>query len=417
MEEISLKEYIEVLLDGKKLIALITVICMAVGLVIGFAQPKVYEARAVLLTNPINVKTTNSSNGTLDNLIDSMSQYPQMDITTYKEQFLDSKVVMNTIQELNLVNKDKSYITVNQLRSKVTVSNPEDTNLLNIVVKDSNPELAANIANTLCKYFSQFISELNNQQGKMSSEAIRKQMDLEGENLQKESNKLKDYLSSSPSIDALKSQIEALTKQIASYKTTLNDVESSIDTDKLALQTLLANNQSTLGLNIGDVSINIPKGGGTGTFEFNIDSSNKLQGSLLTMEITNTETRLNSRLAQQLSLTSKITQMEEDLAQLQSTLAQEESKYNAILRDYNLATQTYNAYQEKYKEAIITAASDLGRVSIQISSEAVAPESPSNISKVILLAISAILGFMIGVFVVFFKKYWVSTESTLTAKK
>ncbi len=417
MEEISLKEYIEVLLNGKKLIAIITVITMALGLIVGFVQPKVYEARAVILTNPINSNETREiDTATLNGVINSMSQYPQMDINTYKEQFLDSKVVVNTIQELNLVNKDGTYITANKLRNKVTVTNPEDTNLLTIEVKDNDPELAANIANTLCKYFSQYISELNNQQGKMSSEAIKNQMEIEAENLAAEAKKLEDYLVSSPSIDALKSQIQALITQISNYKTSLNDVETSIDTDTLALQTLLQNNQSVLGLNLGDISINVPSGGGSGSFEFNLNSANQLQNSLLTMEITNTETRLNSHLAQKQALTAKITQMEESLAQLQATVAQEESKYNAIQRDYNLANQTYTAYQDKYKQATITAASDLGRVSIQISSEALVPEEPSNLSKVMILAISAVLGFMIAVFVVFFKQYWNVTEVS-TEKK
>jgi len=413
MEEISLKEYIEVLLNGKKLIAIITIITMALGLIVGFVQPKVYEARAVILTNPINSNETKEiDTATLNGVINSMSQYPQMDINTYKEQFLDSKVVVNTIQELNLVNKDGTYITANQLRGKVTVTNPEDTNLLTIEVKDNDPELAANIANTLCKYFSQYISELNNQQGKMSSEAIKNQMEIEAENLAAEAKKLEDYLVSSPSIDALKNQIQALITQISNYKTSLNDVETSIDTDTLALKNLLQNNQSVLGLNLGDISINVPSGGGSGSFEFNLNSANQLQNSLLTMEITNTETRLNSHLAQKQALTAKITQMEESLAQLQATVAQEESKYNAIQRDYNLANQTYTAYQDKYKQATITAASDLGRVSIQISSEALVPEEPSNLSKVMILAISAVLGFMIAVFVVFFKQYWNVTNVT-----
>lgn len=417
MEEISLKEYIEVLLNGKKLIAIITVITMAFGLIIGFVQPKVYEARAVILTNPINSNETKEiDTATLNGVINSMSQYPQMDINTYKEQFLDSKVVVNTIQELNLVNKDGTYITANQLRDKVTVTNPEDTNLLIIEVKDNDAELAANIANTLCKYFSQYISELNNQQGKMSSEAIKSQMDIEAENLAAEAKRLEDYLVSSPSIDALKNQIQALITQISNYKTSLNDVETSIDTDTLALQTLLQSNQSVLGLNLGDISINVPSGGGSNSFEFNLNSANQLQNSLLTMEITNTETRLNSHLAQKQSLTAKITQMEENLAQLQATVAQEESKYNAIQRDYNLANQTYTAYQDKYKQATITAASDLGRVSIQISSEALVPEEPSNLSKIIILAVSAALGFMIAVFVVFFKQYWNVTETVVEEK-
>lgn len=418
MEEISLREYIEVMLKGKKLIALITIACIVLGLVVGFIQPKEYEATATILTNPINANTTTKTESTsLNGLIDSMSQYPTMDISTYTEQFLSADVVTKTIQDLNLVNKDGSYISTGALRAKVKVSNPEKTNLLNITVKDKNAEMAAKIANKLSEYFSMFISDLNKAQGLKSSEAIATQMNVEKESLNKEAQKMRDYLTSSPSIEALQSEIDTLIVQLSQYKTSLNDIQSAIATDKTALAILLNGNQSTLGLDVGAASVNIPTTGGNGTFQFNIDSSNKLQGSLLTIEITNTETRLNSKLAQEVAVSDKIIKMEAKLAEIQSTLADEQYKYNLIKRDNDLAQQTYNAYQEKYKEALITAASDIGRVSIQISSPAITPENPSNASRVLILAIAAVLGLMVGIFVVFFKEYWSTSESSGTKKK
>lgn len=418
MEEISLREYIEVMLKGKKLIAIITIACMVLGLVVGFVQPKKYEATATILTNPINANTTSKTESTsLNGLIDSMSQYPTMDIGTYTEQFLSADVVTKTIQDLNLVNKDGSYISTNALRAKVKVANPEKTNLLNVTVEDGNAEMAAKIANKLSEYFSMFISDLNKSQGLKSSEAIATQMNVEKENLDKESQKMRDYLASSPSIEALQSEIDTLIDQLSKYKTSLNDIQSAIATDKTSLAILLNGNQSTLGLNVEATSVNIPTTGGDSTFQFNIDSSNKLQGSLLTMEITNTEIRLNSELAQEVAVSDKITKMEAKLVEIQSTLADEQYKYNLIRRDNDLAQQTYNTYQEKYKEALITAASDIGRVSIQISSPAITPENPSNMSKIFVLAIATVLGLMIGIFVVFFKEYWNTSEVTATKKK
>lgn len=418
MEEISLREYIEVMLKGKKLIAIITIACMVLGLVVGFVQPKKYEAIATILTNPINANTESKTDSTsLNGLINSMSQYPTMDISTYTEQFLSADVVTKTIQDLNLVKKDGSYISTNALRAKVKVVNPEKTNLLNVTVEDENAEMAAKIANKLSEYFSMFISDLNKNQGLKSSEAIATQMNVEKENLDKESQKMRDYLASSPSIEALQSEIDSLIAQLSEYKTSLNNIQSAIATDKTSLTILLNGNQSTLGLNVEATSVNIPTTGGDSTFQFNIDSSNKLQGSLLTMEITNTEIRLNSELAQEVAISDKITKMEAKLVELQSILADEQYKYNLIRRDNDLAQQTYNTYQEKYKEALITAASDIGRVSIQISSPAITPENPSNMSKIFVLAIAAVLGIMIGIFVVFFKEYWSTSEVTAIKKK
>lgn len=421
MEEISLREYIEVMLKGKRLIAIITVLCMVLGLAVGFVQPKKYEATITLLTNPINKTETSTAKDTLNGVINSISQYPQMDIETYKEQFLNSQVITNTIHDLNLVNKDGKYISIDSLKSKVTVENPEDTNLLKITVKDSDPELSAKVANKLGEYFSQFISELNRAQGTTSSEAIAKQMNIEKEKLDAESKKLGEYNSKNKSIKALSSEIDALIVQLTEYKTSLNNIESTIATDKMALEVLLNGKQSILGIDTGSISVNIsdtntniseiPK-----TFSFNMDSANKLQGSLLSIEITNTETRLNSSLAQEKAVSDKIAYMETKLGELQTTYTEQSSEFLEIQRNFDLAQQTYDAYQDKFKEAIITAASDLGRVSIQISTPAIVPENPSGISKALILAISLVLGLMVGIFVVFFKEYW-STSNALDTKK
>jgi len=407
-EEISLKECIEVLLKSKKMIAVITAVSIILGFITCFAMPKSYEATATLLTNPINGGTTINTDS-LGGLINSTSQYSHMDVTTYVEQILSSDILTKTIQELNLTNSNGEYITVGQLTKKIQINNPEETNIIYVTVKDKDAQLAANIANTICKYFSQFISELTRSQGLASAESIASQMEIEKANLDKEAQKLRDYLTNSTSIEVLQSEISSIMSQLSTYKVRLIDVQTSIETEKSALKVLLENKSSGLNLNLDDINVNLS----TGEFEFTIQDSNKLQDAMLTMEITNKQTSLNTHLASEKILKEKIQEMEKHLIELQSTLAEEQYNYNSIQRDYDLAQSTYTTYQDKYKEATIAAASDIGRVTIQVSTSAIAPKDASGLSKAVILGIFAVMGFLIAVIAAFFKNYWKNAEKVI----
>ena len=86
-QEISLRELIEVLLKHKKLIAIITGVTFALSLIISFITPPVYEARTTLLVNPIGSQQKNKEITSSADVLDTISQYPEMSVETYKEQF------------------------------------------------------------------------------------------------------------------------------------------------------------------------------------------------------------------------------------------------------------------------------------------------------------------------------------------
>ena len=100
-EEISLRELIEVLLKGKKIIGIITAVAVILSVIMSFIMPPVYEARATLLANPIGTQQNKEIVNSND-VLDTISKYPEMTIETYKEQFLNAEVVQVTIIELDL---------------------------------------------------------------------------------------------------------------------------------------------------------------------------------------------------------------------------------------------------------------------------------------------------------------------------
>jgi len=65
---------------------------------------------------------------------------------------------------------------------------------------------------------------------------------------------------------------------------------------------------------------------------------------------------------------------------------------------------------DRYKQAVITAASDIGASAIIISSPAVEPTEDVGYGRVFYLAIGVTLGLMLGIIVTYFKAYWKKSD-------
>lgn len=444
-EEISLRELIEALLRNKKLIAIITAVATAISVVVSLIMPPVYEARTTLLANPIgsrqNKEITNSND-----VLDTISQYPEMSLETYREQFLNSEIIQATIKELDLRDGSNQPMKIRSFREKVRVEVVKDTNLIRVYVSDKDPELAAKIANTLDEKFIDFITAMTRRKGMQAVQAITDQLEAEKRALDKEAQKKRDYLMNSKDIEELNQEIITLRDQMTMYKQSLIDTDRQIQSDIRTLEGFVESGIKTSNINIEKIKAkiqfnevkgvqannmdNTEEGKETDSkpqsssnkntsnvtinqeIEFDISNSSALEGAMLSAQRTQIETRLLQNVSEREVLENKIGEIQKRLADLRSTLATEEYKYNEVIRDYQLAEQAFQAYQTRRNEAEQNAAADIGRASIVVSSPAVIPDIPSGPNKKLNVAIGLVIGLMVGVFMAFFKEYWASTEIT-----
>jgi len=435
-QEISLRELIEVLLKHKKLIAIITGVTFALSLIISFITPPVYEARTTLLVNPIGSQQKNKEITSSADVLDTISQYPEMSVETYKEQFLNSEVLQAAIKELDLKDESGNLMKIRSLREKVTVEVIDGTNLIKVSVRDRDPQLASDIVNTLNEKFIDFITAMTKRKSLQAVEAITEQLEVEKKALDEEAKKKRDYLMSSQDIEILNQEIVTLRDQLTAYKSSLIDVDKQIEADLISLKTM---EKSGIRSNIDIVEIESKiqlKGTQTGgqavlgengensnsnnansykatdsstmeqAIEIKLTNTSNLSDAMLTAQRTQIETRLVQNVSEKEVLEKKIDELQQRLSDLRATLATEEYKYNEVMRDYELAEASFEAYQVKKSEAEQNAAADIGRASIIVSSPAVVPDIPSSPNKMLNFAIGIVLGLMAGVFVSFFKEYW-----------
>jgi polysaccharide biosynthesis transport protein len=84
----------------------------------------------------------------------------QQRVRSYVDLMTSAEVARRTIADLSLKADSGNPMSTDELRSKVTAVSPPATTLINVTVRDSSAQRAADIANKLVAQFRMFIAEL-----------------------------------------------------------------------------------------------------------------------------------------------------------------------------------------------------------------------------------------------------------------
>lgn len=149
MEELDLKELLQLFWEKKVQIILIVAIFAVVGVIytMGFIEPKYQSStRLLLTTNSSSVAGSESITATDVTLNSKL-------VSTYSVLVKSQKVIREVISNLE-INVDEADI-----RKNVTVSAVSDAEVIEIKVKNTDPVLAAKITNEIAKVFIENVKE------------------------------------------------------------------------------------------------------------------------------------------------------------------------------------------------------------------------------------------------------------------
>lgn len=420
MEEISLREIIETIIDGKRILASFVAVFLLAGAALSFfiIQPQ-YEAETMLMISPLTNTTKESiDKNSFYELMESLSKYPIMTIETYKEQ-IKAPVILDYIRsELGLSNQLLSTIA-----DRIKVDAPKDTNLIKISFRALNPETAAMGANLIAKKFTEFVSETNQKQAENSASFIKGQMEKEKENLDLALENLKNFMAQPRGPDELKLELDSKLAQITDFKTQLVQIKLEEETTRASLENarrLLASMPETVVLTKSllddEILAGIVKerlGSGTAGIAGIKMSSQEINEAYTDVlkNANSREIRLAELAARKSGIAGEILSRQKEIETLQAELAEKRHKYDLLNFEVELIRQTYDAYQQKYKEAMIKQSVDTGKSSVIVVSHAIPPQSPVSPKKMMNMAISLVLGLMAGIMTVFAIKYWKESDS------
>ena len=144
MDELDLKELFNIFWSRKVYIAIITAIFFVVGIIYTyiFVTPDYESTTTIILA-----KSSETTTGDTETITTTDLTLNQKLVSTYSE-LIKSKNILNDVINHLQINK-----TVAGLRSAITVSAVKDTDLIQIKVKDAEPEIAQTIASEIADVF------------------------------------------------------------------------------------------------------------------------------------------------------------------------------------------------------------------------------------------------------------------------
>jgi len=338
---------------------------------------------------------------------------------------------------------------ISQVRSSIRVNALKNTNIIEIHSENMNPKLASIIANSTASVFVEESRSINRSRATEAKRFIEEQLiEKETELKQAEEEKLEYkrqenilYLDEETKINIeqlanFQSQEMDTSNQIAENKAQLAEVhrqlekqaETYISSETITTNPVVRELQSQLTAleiqlpslldkyskgspvvsetesNIREIKNKISEKV-TEIVGSKVSTRNPIYQSLLALVVT-LETTIISLESKRESLTSSVREYEDRLERLP-----DKELYLARLeRAIKVSESTYIILLEKYQEARINEAMELG--DIRVIDEARIPKSPIKPNKRLNLAIGGILGLMLGVMLTFFLEYMDNTIKT-----
>ena len=154
MEELDLKEIFNIFWNKKAQILIITFIFMIIGAVYSyvFVQPDYESFTKLVLAKTESASATNSTSASITQSDITLNQKL---ISTYSELVESNSVLRKVINNLSI-----EGLTEENLKKAVTVTAVKDADLLQITVRNRNPQYAAMIANEIAKAFIEEVTRI-----------------------------------------------------------------------------------------------------------------------------------------------------------------------------------------------------------------------------------------------------------------
>lgn len=158
----SLDEYLKPLTEHKALIALVTLVVTALGIVAAFVLPARYEATAVVLVNPVSSEPT-----------DTVESNSEADMET-ELRLVSSNAVLDLASQ-QLASQGISSSAAD-LDANMTASNPRDSRIIDISFQAGSPEAAQAGANSVAESYLAYRAELAGEATRAAVEVLNQQV-------------------------------------------------------------------------------------------------------------------------------------------------------------------------------------------------------------------------------------------------
>lgn len=434
-DTIDLRKLFSLMMEKKKIVLAIIVICTLIATIVAFVLPKSYQS-----TTLVRVKSNN---------ISSMAGYAAMAADfgidtgggnsgspeSYIELMKSREVLEPIIAKLDLPDEDKEKLTVVGFAKKnLEVTNIKKTDLITIAAYGKTPEEAQMISQGVADNFLALMTKLNKEDNSSVLKFLDERIKIAKEEMETAENKLQAY-QQEHKIYAPDEQAKAIIANLNNYDTTIAQLQAQSEGDsaKLAGVTsqLEQQNASLLEYSVSDntnigniresiVNKRVELVGLQQQFtdehpdvikakeELNsLESSlsdeiakavnsqsvtlSPVQSNLLKDKIS-TEVQISVNNASLEALKAKQAEAQENIA----TLSADSVEYMRLSREATITGQVYTSLVQNYEQTRIQEAKDSMDIQIIDAADLPKEDMPAKPNKKIIVMIGFVLGIMIS---------------------
>ena len=434
-DTIDLRKLFSLMLEKKKIVIAIIVICTIIATIVAFVLPKSYQS-----TTLVRVKSGGSS----------MSGYAAMaagfgiDIggagssaspESYIELMKSREVLNPIIEKIDLTDEEREKMKADDFFKKyLEITNTQKTDLINIAAYGKTPEEAQMISQGVADNFLALMTKLNKEDNSTTLKFLDERIKIAKEEMETAENKLAAY-QQEHKIYAPDEQAKAIIANLNNYDTTIAQLQAQSEGDnaKLAGVTsqLEQQNASLLEYNVSDntnignireaiVNKRVELVGLQQQFtdehpdvikaKEELNSLEKslsdeiakavnsqsvtlspVQSNLLKDKIS-TEVQISVNNASLEALKAKQAEAQENIA----TLSADSVEYMRLERNAKITGQVYTSLVQNYEQTRIQEAKDSMDIQIIDAADLPKEDMPAKPSKKLIVAIGFVLGIMIS---------------------
>lgn len=432
-DTIDLKKLFSLMIEKKKIVLAIIVVCTLIATIVAFVLPKSYQS-----TTLVRVKSNNSSTmagyeamaaGFGIDIGEGSSGSPE----SYIELMKSREVLEPIIAELDLPDEDKEKLTVAGFAKKnLEVTNIKKTDLITIAAYGKTPEEAQMISQGVADNFLALMTKLNKEDNSSVLKFLDERIKIAKEEMETAENKLQAY-QQEHKIYAPDEQAKAIITNLNTYDTTIAQLQAQSEGDsaKLAGVTsqLEQQNASLLEYNVSDntnigniresiVNKRVELVGLQQQFtdehpdvikaKEELNSLEKslsdeivkavnsqsvtlspVQASLLKDKIS-TEVQISVNNASLEALKAKQAEAQENIA----TLSTDSVEYMRLERNAKITGQVYTSLVQNYEQTRIQEAKDSMDIQIIDAADLPKEDMPAKPNKKLIVVIGFVLGIM-----------------------
>lgn len=434
-DTIDLRKLFSLMMEKKKIVLAIIVVCTLIATIVAFVLPKSYQS-----TTLVRVKSNN---------ISSMAGYAAMAAgfgiaigegssgspESYIELMKSREVLEPIIAELDLPDEDKEKLTVEDFAKKnLEVINIKKTDLITIAAYGKTPEEAQMISQGVADNFLALMTKLNKEDNSTTLKFLDERIKIAKEEMETAENKLAAY-QQEHKIYAPDEQAKAIIANLNNYDTTIAQLQAQSEGDsaKLAGVTsqLEQQNASLLEYNVSDntnigniresiVNKRVELVGLQQQFtdehpdvikaKEELNSLEKslsdeiakavnsqsvtlspVQSNLLKDKIS-TEVQISVNNASLEALKAKQAEAQESIA----TLSADSVEYMRLERNAKITGQVYTSLVQNYEQTRIQEAKDSMDIQIIDAADLPKEDMPAKPNKKLIVVIGFVLGIMIS---------------------